>query len=64
MLAFRQAGMDASFHFADDTGKEWELAYPLQAKCYTLFREHPHRQAHFRDAAKDFIFKFSPPTGA
>ena len=38
---FKKAGLDASFHYADDTGQEWKFAYPLVDKCMKLVKEHP-----------------------
>ena len=37
---FKTYGMDASYHYADDSGQEWKFAYPLVDKCMKLVKEH------------------------
>ena len=56
---FKKAGLDASFHYADDTGKEWHLAYPLVDKCMKLSKEHPSLHTEMKEIAKHFIFLVS-----
>lgn len=56
---FKKAGLDASFHYADDTGKEWHLAYPLVDKCMKLAKEHPELHTEMAEIAKHFIFAMS-----
>lgn len=56
---FKKAGLDASFHYADDTGKEWHLAYPLVEKCMKLAKEYPELHTEMAEIAKHFIFLMS-----
>ena len=56
---FKKAGLDASFHYADDTGKEWHLAYPLVDKCMKLAKEHVELHPEMVEIAKHFIFLMS-----
>ena len=56
---FKTYGMDASFHYADDTGKEWHLAYPLVEKCMKLAKEHTELHTEMAEIAKNFIFLMS-----
>lgn len=53
---FKKAGLDASYHYADDTGKEWHLAYPLVDKCMKLAKEYPELHEEMAEIAKHFIF--------
>ena len=56
---FKTYGMDASFHYADDTGQEWKFAYPLVDKCMKLAKEHTELHTEMREIAKHFIFAMS-----
>ena len=56
---FKRCGLDASFHYADDTGKEWYLAYPLVEKCMKLAKEHVELHPEMAEIAKHFIFLMS-----
>ena len=58
---FKTYGMDASYHYADDSGKEWHLAYPLVDKCMKLVKEHPELHEEMREIAKRFIFSMTFP---
>ena len=58
---FKKAGLDASFHYADDTGQEWKFAYPLVDKCMKLVKEHPELHEEMKEIAKRFIFSMTFP---
>ena len=58
---FKTCGMDASYHYADDSGKEWHLAYPLVDKCMKLVKEHTELREEMREIAKKFIFSIIIP---
>ena len=58
---FKTCGMDASYHYADDSGKEWHLAYPLVDKCMKLVKEHPEFHEEMREISKKFIFSMTFP---
>ena len=51
---FKKCGLDASYHYADDTGKEWHLAYPLVEKCMKLAKEHIELHPEMAEIAKNF----------
>lgn len=53
---FKTYGMDASYHYADDSRQEWKFAYPLVDKCLKLVKEHPELHAEMAEIAKNFIF--------
>ena len=56
---FKTYGMDASYHYADDTGQEWKFAYPLVDKCVKLVKEHPELHTEMAEIAKHFLFLMS-----
>ena len=58
---FKTCGMDASYHYADDTGQEWKFAYPLVDKCMKLVKEHTELREEMREIAKKFIFSIIIP---
>ena len=58
---FKTYGMDASYHYADDSGQEWKFAYPLVDKCIKLVKEHPELHEEMREIAKRFIFSMTFP---
>ncbi len=53
---FKTYGMDASYHYADDSGQEWKFAYPLVDKCIKLVKEHPELHEEMKEISKKFIF--------
>ena len=59
----KKCGMDASYHYADDTGKEWKFAYSLVDKCIKLVKEHPELHEEMKEIAKHFIFSMNFPEG-
>ena len=58
---FKTYGMDASYHYADDSGQEWKFAYPLVDKCMKLVKEHTELREEMREIAKKFIFSIIIP---
>lgn len=57
---FKKTGMDASYHFADDTGKEWGAGYQLKQVCYNLWHSHPELHDEMREVGKKFLFIWNP----
>ena len=60
---FKKAGLDASYHYADDSGQEWKFAYPLVDKCIKLVKEHPELHKEMKEISKKFIFSMIFPEG-
>ena len=58
---FKTYGMDASYHYADDTGQEWKVAYSLVNKCIKLVKEHPELHEEMKEISKKFIFSMIFP---
>ena len=56
---FKTYGIDAYYHYADDSGQEWKFAYPLVDKCMKLVKEHVELHPEMAEIAKHFIFLMS-----
>jgi hypothetical protein len=54
---FREDGMQASFHYADDSCKEWGNANRLERECLKVFDNNPELQDEMRVIAESFIWK-------
>lgn len=57
---FKEAGMNASYHYADDSGKEWKLGAEESRKCYALAKAHPELLPQMWEIARGFLFMFNP----
>lgn len=57
--AFDQIGRDASYHFADDSGKEWHHGYQLQRLALAMFNAYPAYQDAMRDKASKFLWSLN-----
>ena len=55
---FKTHGMSASYHYADDSGKEWNLGDAEKAKALAVFDENPDHQAEMREVAKGFLWAY------
>lgn len=53
---FVKHGQSASYHFADDSGGEWTLAYSERNKAIELFHANPDLQPLMREEAKRFLW--------
>ena len=53
---FDTLGRQASFHYADDRGKEWSQAKTLEAQARALFDQHPDLQKQMRELARGFLW--------
>ena len=53
---FKRLCYKASYHFADDSGKEWGLAYKAKSEALEIFDAHPDLQAEMREIAKWFLW--------
>ena len=56
---FREAGNLASYHYADDSCKEWRLGDEAKRKALALFDSHPELQAEMREQARGFLWSLS-----
>ncbi len=53
---FQQHGSNASFHYADDTCREWGAAHREKNKALEIFDNNPKLQAEMREIAKGFLW--------
>ena len=56
---FKKAGMSASYHYADNTGKEWGAAHKLERECLNMFDANPDSQDEMREIAKGFLWSLN-----
>jgi hypothetical protein len=56
---FSSAGMQASFHYADDTGAEWSKGDECKQRALKLFDENPDLHPQMREAAASFLWSLS-----
>jgi hypothetical protein len=57
LKAFRHAGMQASYHWADDSTSEWGHARYQEDLARAIFANHPELQDQMKLIAKDFLWK-------
>jgi hypothetical protein len=62
MNEFYELGMRASYHFADDSGKEWPQAQMAQNQALKLYKENPHLQERMQLLAKGFLWNLERST--
>jgi hypothetical protein len=53
---FTHYGMQASYHYADDSAKEWGLAREAVSKAMLIYRAHPECREEMRAAGKEFLW--------
>lgn len=56
LTEFNELGRLASFHYADDSGREWTQADAAKRQALALFDAHPELQAEMREIAKPFLW--------
>ena len=57
---FKTHGINASFHYADDTASgEWRLGSAEEAKALKLFDDNPSLQPQMRDISKGFLWSLA-----
>ena len=53
---FESLGLSASFHFADDSGKEWGIARKEAGEAIALYKQHPELQERMMGLSKQFLW--------
>ena len=53
---FKRLGDKASFHYADESCKEWDLAADAKSKALKIYDENPDLEDEFREIAKGFLW--------
>ena len=60
LSSFEQHGKHASYHYADDSGKEWHLGELERDKALAIWREHKYLTEEMKVIAKGFLWSFAP----
>ena len=53
---FDYLGRTASFHYADDSGREWNEGDKLKREAVAIFKANPELQSEMREVAKGFLW--------
>jgi len=53
---FKKYGMNASYHYADDSGKEWVLGHQEKQKCLKIYNEHIELHPEMEEIAIGFLW--------
>ena len=53
---FDYLGRTASYHYADDSGSEWNLGDIAKDAAIVLFKNNPELQPEMREVAKGFLW--------
>ena len=56
LIKFKRHSSRASYHYADDTCKEWGLAKQDKDDALKIFDANPEMQEEMRDIAKDELW--------
>ena len=56
---FKMHGMKASYHYADDSGREWHLASREKSAALDLFDANPELQDKMREISHGFLWSLS-----
>ena len=56
IATFIQYGNDASYCFADDSGKDWSAGYAYKRDAMKLYYDYPEFQEEMRKEAKGFLW--------
>lgn len=59
LIKFKRHASSASFHYADDSCKEWGLAKQDKNDALKIFDENPELQNEMREIAKDELWSLS-----
>ena len=59
LSSFEQHGKHASYHYADDSGKEWHLGALERDKALAIWRTHKYLTEEMKVIAKGFLWSFS-----
>ncbi len=51
LAEYKEHALNASFHYADDSAKEWGMGDKAKAKAMAVYDENPHLQQQIREQA-------------
>lgn len=58
VATFKKLGDDASYHYADDSTREWRKATRLVHEALEVFDAHPELQPKMRKVARGFLWHY------
>lgn len=56
---FLHEGMTASYHYADDSGKEWPLGTLHRDRALAVYEKRPDLESRLLEVGKKFLWSFS-----
>lgn len=59
LSSFEQHGKSASYHYADDSGKEWHLGALERDKALDIWRKHKYLTEEMKVIGKGFLWSFT-----
>lgn len=59
LSSFEQHGKAASYHYADDSGKEWHLGVLERDKALAIWRKHKYLTEEMKVIGKGFLWSFN-----
>ena len=59
LSSFEQRGKSASYHYADDSGKEWRLGALERDKALDIWRKHKYLTEEMKVIGKGFLWSFT-----
>ena len=62
LTEFESLGKSASYHYADDSGKEWGAAKRSERAAMILFHDHPELQEEMKEIARGFLWSLPKET--
>lgn len=59
LAQFAKEGRDASYHYADDSGKEWQQGALARDRAIAIWQKNKHLTEKMLYLARDFLWSFS-----
>ena len=56
---FKHYGLRASYHYADDSTKEWRYGAMAKDKAYKIAAAYPQCEEQFKEVAQNFLWSYS-----
>ncbi|HLF12078.1 MAG TPA: hypothetical protein VJA26_12765 [Gammaproteobacteria bacterium] len=57
--AFKNLGNTASYHYADDSTKEWNLGHKAEDEALAIFDANPNLETELRSVARGFLWSLT-----
>ena len=53
---FVKLGYDASYHYADDSGGEWDLGHKAKREALEIYDSNPELQKEMKELSRGFLW--------